>query len=233
MKIKVIALPFAGGSKFSFNSILGNKSNHIVLEYPGRGARIREPLISEINTLVDDLFPKVVNEIEDRSYEKYVIYGHSLGALVGYLVCSKIKDKGYRSPTKLIVSGYEGPLIKREINASQLPDDLFWNHIKKLGGIPQELEEYTELKQLYIQILKSDFKLLENYCPSKNIEELKLNIPIDVFYGEKENFKTNDVISWHNLSSEKVRIKQLSGDHFFIFKHKDFFKDYFNTIKLI
>ncbi|MFP3802494.1 thioesterase II family protein, partial [Paraburkholderia sp. SIMBA_027] len=75
--MKIIALVFAGGNKYSFTKLSKGITDFVVLEYPGRGSRFNEKLITNIDTLVEDLLPKVIEEI--RNCQEYVIYGHSMG----------------------------------------------------------------------------------------------------------------------------------------------------------
>ena len=228
--MKIIGFPFAGGSKFSYKKILKNNPNFITLDYPGRGMRINEEFSNSINELIEDLLRTVIKIAE--SEEEYIIYGHSMGALVGFLMCHRLKKEGVNLPNKLIVTGNKGPMSKRVSELYLLPDDKFWDEVVRLGGIPSELNNNQELKFFFIPILKSDFRIIENH-ELKLVE--KLNIPIDVFYGKEEGIKDDEILNWKDLSSEIVNIKKMEGDHFFIFKHQQFFENYFEelTNKLI
>ena len=57
----------------------------------------------------------------------------------------------------------------------------------------------------------------------------KLNISIDVFYGSEEATE-EEMLSWQEETTEKVTITQLKGNHFFIFDHIDYFKNYFKNL---
>jgi len=221
--MKIITFTFAGGSKYSFPNFSKNLSNFVVLEYPGRGIRTDENFITDIDLLIEDLLPKVKNEI--NSSNDYIIYGHSMGALIGYLVCHKIKELKIKQPLKLIVSGRKAPSIKKEEILSDLPDSEFWEEIIKIGGIADEIQNYNELMEFYIPILKADFKTTENYIYT---QKGKLNLDIDVFYGNDEDITEEEIIGWKNESTETVTINVLNGNHFFMFDHESFFIEYFN-----
>jgi external thioesterase TEII len=223
--VKVIAFPFAGGSKYSFHNIFKDLPQVNVIEYPGRGRRMNEKLMDNIDLLIEDLLLAVKDQI--NNCEEYIIYGHSMGALIGYLICHKIRDLGMTPPVKLVVSGRKPPLIARKKDLSHLPDNLFWEEVIKLGGIPDELQHHPELMEFYIPILKSDFKIIENY---NHVELEKLNLPIDVFYGTEEDITEEEIIQWKNESTEKVTIKSLEGNHFFIFNNENYFTNYFNDL---
>lgn len=224
--MKLITLPFAGGNKYSL-SFLKRKIfdlEVVNLEYPGRGARNSESFLKDIDAIVNDIFIKIINEI---GAEPYIIYGHSMGALVGYLVCQKIEESGIRQPLKLIVSGKKSPSIKNERILSHLPDQLFWEEVIKIGGIPSELHSHHELINFYIPILRADFEVFESY---NYVKKKKLNLPIDVFYGTDEEISENEIKEWENESTEEVVVKPLKGNHFFIYNQEGFFVNYFNSL---
>lgn len=223
--MKIIAFSFAGGSKYSYQQFTKNIPGFVVIECPGRGTRINENLIDNIDLLIDDLIKKVREEIEFE--DEYIIYGHSMGALLGYLICHKLKEYDLRLPLKLIVSGKKAPSIKRDKILSHLDDDDFWKEVIKIGGIPNELQTQLELMNFYIPIIKSDFKTIEDY---RYKDRGKLEIPIDVFYGKAEEITLEEMREWQNESIKKVSITQLDGDHFFIFPNANFFINYFNNL---
>jgi len=224
----IFVFPFAGGSKYSFNNYYPLISKVILLEYPGRGLRIKEDLKENINELISDLLTQFKKEI--NSYENYIIYGHSMGALVGYLICTELEKSGLKLPVKLIVSGAKPPKYCREKILSNLLDKVFWEEVSKLGGIPKELNNHPELIEYFTPILKADFKCIENYKYNENL--IKLTIPIDVFYGSDEGITQEEAEAWQEETTGNITVTKLKGNHFFIFDHKDFFSKYFKTIEL-
>jgi len=226
--MKIIAFPFAGGNKYSFNNFFPINYNTTILEYPGRGLRNKEDLIENINELVSNLLPQVKKEI--NSYNEYIIFGHSMGALVGYLICMEIEKLGLKLPVILVVSGTKSPRFYREKIVSNLPNKAFWEEVSKLGGIPEELNNHPELIEYFTPILKADFRCIENYRYNK--ESPKLTIPIDVFYGSDEEITQEQAEAWQEETTTNVNVKKLKGNHFFIFDHKKFVKEYLKKLQL-
>jgi len=229
--MKVIIFPFAGGNKYSFNYLKDNLSIEnielIVIEYPGRGDRINEPLKNSIKEILKYTLKQVIPEI---TKENYIIYGHSMGALIGYLICQKIQELNLSMPNKLVVSGKKTPAIKKEERLSDLPDNQFWKEVTKLGGIPEEIEKHPDLIKYFTPILKADFSCIENY--QYNQHSPKLTIPIDVFYGSEEEIKQEEAEAWQEETTGVVNVTKLKGNHFFIFNHKEFFIEYFKNLQL-
>jgi len=80
--MKIICLPFAGGNKYSYTKLkpfLNKEIDFVTLELPGRGARSLEPLESNMDLLVQDLY----RQIQPYLSSDYMIYGHSMGGLIG------------------------------------------------------------------------------------------------------------------------------------------------------
>ncbi|MBA0882490.1 thioesterase II family protein [Flavobacterium undicola] len=219
--MKIIFFSFAGGSKYSFQKLTNKTNDIIVIENPGRGLRMNENLIIDIELLIEDLLEKVKNEI--ASCKDYIIYGHSMGALVGYLICQKIEELRLQKPLKLVVSGKKSPSAEREVKIAHLPDQEFWQEVIKLGGIPDELQNHPELINFYTPILKADFTVIENY---KYKKKEKLTIPVDVFYGSEEAIE-EEMLGWKDETTAEVTITKMEGNHFFIYNHVDFFINLF------
>ncbi len=224
-KITIIAFTFAGGSKYSYQKLSQKLPQFVVIEYPGRGLRIGEDLIDDIDLLVENLMPKVLHEISLSN--EYVIYGHSLGGLVGYLICHKLQELGIKKPLKLIVSGRKAPSIGRKEKIAHLSNNLFWEEVVKIGGVPIALQNNSDLIEFYAPILKADFKTIENY---NYIENMRLDFPIDVFYGTEEEITDEEKLLWEKESTKDTIINMLEGDHFFIYNHETFFINYFKSL---
>ncbi|MFH6996194.1 thioesterase II family protein [Flavobacterium sp. FlaQc-48] len=226
MNNKVIALPFAGGNKYSFNSIekhVPKKLDWITLELPGRGSRFKENLLDEVDNMVDDLLNQIMLHIQEGNY---IIYGHSMGTLLGYELTKRIIKNKLPIPMALFFTGRGGPGFTRFNNKkSGLPSPLFWEEVSKIGGLPKEILECKELLDLYYPIMKSDFKAIEDYeyLPM----EVPFTFPIHIFMGKDEigigNEKTSlsGMKAWENETSDTCTFELLDGDHFFILKHAE------------
>ncbi|GAA3512779.1 mutanobactin A biosynthesis thioesterase MubT [Aquimarina addita] len=222
-KIKIIALPFAGGNKQSYRDIEKLKPRNlewITLELPGRGARFKEKLLDDLILMVNDLFSQIIMHIPKGDY---IIYGHSMGTLLGYELVKKLIINNLPLPNCLFFTGRGSPETNSSEKTSTLPNPLFWKKIREIGGLTDEILECQELLDLYYPILKNDFKAIENYKYKKM--NFQFPIPIHVCLGKDEvgtgNKKTSisEVENWGKETVFPVEPEFLNGDHFFIFKH--------------
>jgi surfactin synthase thioesterase subunit len=218
--IRVICLPFAGGSKYSYrpyNEKAPSFLEIITLEYPGRGTRLKEPLISDIEELVNDLYRQIDSLIDKMDY---AIYGHSMGGLLAYLLTKKILENNRKAPLHLFITGTSGPSAPERLDKkrSLMGKDEFIQEIKDFGGMPDEILQNDELLYFFEPILRSDFSASENYNyqPSP-----PLNIPITVITGTDEDMEKQEIETWQKETIHDVDFKVMHGNHFFIYQHVD------------
>ena len=215
MKINLFCLPFAGGSKYSYNKFVDMappSMEVIAIELPGRGSRFRENLLYEANLVVLDVF----NQIKAKLETPYAIYGHSMGSLIGYLLAEKIKAEGLPEPIGLFFSGRGGPTIPRENDFNYLlPKDLFVAKLKELNGTPDEVLDNEGLIAFFEPIIRADFQCIETY--EYKLGEL-LSIPIFIFIGVHERTTYKEALAWKDVTTGEVSIQQFPGKHFFIFE---------------
>ena len=212
----VYMIPFAGGSQYSFGRFTGLFPADIrvrVMELPGRGSRFSEPLLDCFDDMVTDL----VGKMKLVTGRPYVIYGHSMGALLGYLVTRRIFEKGMPMPEQLVVSGFGAPVHRKAKQSRHLLGrEEFWQLLINLGGVSGETAGNEELKAFYEPILRADIQALDSYIyePCR-----ALDIPIIAIRGTKESTPTTKWLDWQMESRVGAVIKEFEGDHFFIFDH--------------
>lgn len=218
--ITLFCLPFAGGNKYSYREYakLVPRSVRIVsLEYPGRGDRIDELLMTDVGPMVEDLYSIMEADLGAGSY---AIYGHSLGGLLACLLARKIHSSRKPLPRRLFITGTSGPsAASREEKQRHLLDRSgFVEEIRMMEGSPEEFLQHDELLDHFIPIMRADFKASETYQYSA---APLLPIPFTVITGDKEDMTPDDILSWQKESLYPIDFRQMPGGHFFIFDHPD------------
>jgi surfactin synthase thioesterase subunit len=214
--LTLFCLPFAGGNQYSYRCYAEKAPrflNIVPLEYPGRGGRINEPLLTSIDHLVNDLFMQVIKWSAAGSY---AIYGHSMGGVLGCFLVRKIIQMGHFVPLHLFISGTPGPssLGKDPTRRHLLGKDEFKAELRRLNGCPPEILENRELFDFLEPILRADFQLVENFV---YIETPPMDIPITVISGLAEDMDEEGISSWRKESTKTVDFHVMPGDHFFIY----------------
>ncbi len=217
-KIKLLCLPYAGGSAsmyMEWEKYLDPSIEVVPLELAGRGRRINQSLYSSVEEAVEDLLKMVDDEIDQGSY---AIFGHSMGAMLAYELAVKIREKKWNEPLHLFFSGRGAPNVqpKDEKNYHLLEDEEFKLKLKEMGGTPPEFFKYPELVELFIPLLRNDFKISSTYFTKRNLMPFDCNFSI--FIGKEEDISAQSAESWKEHTMGICSLYYLNGGHFFINK---------------
>lgn len=219
-ELKLFCLPYAGGNSFLFRewrNILNCKGVTVCpLEYPGRGTKISIPFASTLQDLCTSLF----NEILEMKEKSFSIFGHSLGAIVGFELSIMVKEyyrklKKKNTQHSLIVSGCVAPdKVKNFSEFQNISDDLLIKKLIDLNGIPQAMVSDPNFREFFLPIIKADFSLLKDYYPKP---DCCIDVPVTAFCGESDpHTNSEDVERWKAWSSHTLSVHSVPGDHFFI-----------------
>jgi external thioesterase TEII len=148
----------------------------------------------------------------------YVLYGHSMGALLAYLVAQKIEaDSSIRPPAALVVSGAGGPSVPLATTLnSDMPKETMIGEMVRMGGILPEVLAEPALIEYVEPIVRCDLMALESY---KHLPSPPLSIPITLLYGDMEDMTEEEVSGWQAETVYPLNVLKLAGNHFFIFDH--------------
>jgi len=178
--------------------------------------RLQEPSYQQLEPLINDL-ATVFQPFLDRPY---VLFGHSMGALIAYELACYLQKKNLPSPKHLIVSGFRAPhLPNPKPPIHSLPTEQFVEEIAKMNGTPQEILENSEYLELFLPSLRADFQLCETYTYQK---KEPLRAPITAFAGTQDPAVTVKMISeWKQHTTNHFKLIRFAGDHFFIHYHEE------------
>ena len=216
--IQLFLLPFAGANLNSYRGLetvlkdLGIRST--TLELPGHGARGAEPLLTSLSAMEDDLS----TQLEAQAAQPYVLFGHSMGSLLAYRLAQKFISKKM-PPLCLIVSGRAAPSVPlRHNRIHALPQDEFFEEVRRLGGSPEAILQNRELMEYFEPILRADFQAVETY---KHIDEPALPLPVSVVIGADDTVLRDDVECWGRHAQDAIQLTVLPGGHFYLLEKPD------------
>ncbi len=178
---------------------------------PGRESRLAEPCVRSISLLTDALMHPAA-QVTDRPY---AIFGHSMGALVGWCWAVALERAGWPAPRCLIVSGRNAPEIVDERQALHLLDEGdFVAHLdQRYGGHTSALLEDPELRDLFLPVLRADLELVASY---KYEQVPQLGCPIVAVAGwEDPSVSELGLRAWGSRTDATFELKRFPGDHFF------------------
>lgn len=212
-KPQLFLIHFAGGNCHSFQFLMPylNDFDVIRLELPGRGNRMKEPLLKEFDQAVEDIYQQIIAR---QTNPHFLIYGHSLGSYLALRV-TKMLEKALRPPAYLLVSGNPGPGVRDNKKRYLYGAEEFTQELRRLGGVPEEVFEHKELFDFFEPILRADFELAER---NDMAEESPVNTPIYALMGDQEE-DVDKLSNWKKFTRSNFQSEVMEGNHFFILNH--------------
>lgn len=210
--VRLLCLPHAGGTSAFFRSWPARLPAVDVLpvDLPGRGARFSEPLHDSLPAAVR----AVGDGLEALLDRPYAVFGHCLGALLGFELVRDLRRKGLPEPTHLFLAAAPAPhLAATQSRISDLPDPALWDAVVALGGTAEALAANEELAQLLLPMVRADFRLAEEY---RLLDEPALSCPVTAFAGEQDRPPTEAFQAWARYTTGAFRLVTYPGGHFFL-----------------
>lgn len=219
-KIKVFPIPYAGASVnvyYGWNKLLPQNFELCLVELAGRGGRYNDPFYTSVDEAALDIAKRINAQIND---DEYVLFGHSMGALLAYEVYYKLLELRSRAPKHLFISGKKAPQVgKAEGKIRHINDVDFIKMVDKFGGLPKEFYQ-EEVLEMFLPILRADFCMLDEYLYHKKNE--KVTCDISIMYGKDDSSTLlNEVEPWRNVCEGKSKFYEFEGNHFFINDYPD------------
>ena len=221
--MQIVLLPFAGGSSFSYN-VLRDHLRHqwrdinlLMLESPGRGRRMREPLLRRFDRIVMDM----VDQMDGKLEEGFTLFGHSMGALLAREAAHELKRRSMPMPAHIVCTGSEAPcyLPKGRDYHTRSREELI-EVLRGFGGSQSDVLAHPELMQLLEPVFRADFEAVETY---RYVERPPLDIPLTVIIGSEEDIAPEEAAAWDRESTLMRPVIKFPGGHFFLFDHAYFF----------
>lgn len=215
-KIRLCCFPYAGGSAVAIYSkwkrYLPEHIELFPMELPGRGQNIQFPPLGDLLEASRYTYEQFIKSYQG---EPYAVFGHSLGAIIGYEFIRLMGAYGHPLPAHLFVSGRIPPHVCKDPSQywHVLEEEAFIANIVDMGGTDPELFRHAELRQLILPVLRADFRMIELYR-----YEPRPALPIDVtvLYGSKEDEVKDHAPEWGNHVTGKCELSSFAGGHFFL-----------------
>lgn len=212
--VRLVCLPYAGGHAGIFKDWHRHLPDGVEvcgIQLPGHSTRIREQPITTLWQLV----PAIATAIAPLADRPFVLFGHSLGAILAFEVTRALRRSGAIGPRHLFVSGRRAPhLPSTDPLTLDSTDEEFVARLHELKGTPPEVFANPELLHLLLPALRADFALGETYVCG---EEPPLACPLSAFAGDEDEETSDERIEdWRRHTTGACQVHRLQGDHFFI-----------------
>jgi len=209
----LLCLPYAGGSPSMFaewNGLLGPGIEAISVEFPARGQQMGEKPLVTIRAMAR----RLADAFERHQFEPFAVYGHSMGALVGYEFCIELRRRGLPFPRILFAAAHRSPVKPypaRKLHA--LETDQLVEVLRKMGGTPHDVFSDAELLDYHLPLIRADLKACETYV---HLPASPLPCDIVGIRGAHDReVSEEDIAAWGSLTARDFQLHTLPGDHFF------------------
>lgn len=220
--VRLVVLPHAGGSAtyyHPFSKALHPEIEVLSVQYPGRQDRRHEAPVEDIGTLAD----QVVAALGDQPQEPLALFGHSMGALVGFEVARRLERNG-TPPVALFLSARRAPGTTRIENVHLRDDSGLLDEVKELSGTDPRVLQDPELLSLLLPAIRSDYRAVETYACSPGAA---VGCPVSVLVGDSDpRVTTQDARAWLAHATGRFDLRVFSGGHFYLAEHKDAIADH-------
>jgi len=244
---RLFCFPFAGGGLVSFRAwgeLFNDTVEVVAVEAPGRGTRINEAAIDDLDVFVQRLLPEMLAWLDRPS----AFFGHCLGGLTMYAtLCALPKAYahfvkhafacGVRPPHLLKRRGeFEDNMaydmmLHRDFDARVPPyaqtDEIFADIIRQFDTpAANKMLEISRLRKVLLPTIRAEFGMAYKY-EYRPVEPF--SFPISSFVGDADPWVSEkDSARWGDLTRGPFINHVCKGSHFLMAEDGDYILDAIN-----
>lgn len=208
---RLICFPHAGGAASFYRGwrqYADPALDVVAVQYPGRENRLREPLVPSMDPLVS----AITAELLDLPPLPTVFFGHSMGAAVAYETLLRVERAGAAHVTRLCVSG-RAP--DDAVRSAVRTDDEVVEAVTSLGGTHAAVLDDPDLRDLFLPIIRNDYRLIDSYRRSDDAPLLRADV--HAFTGSRDPRVTpQEAERWRTTTAGSFSLTVFEGDHFYL-----------------
>jgi surfactin synthase thioesterase subunit len=167
-----------------------------------------------IHRSTTELIDHLLAEYEEHFREPYVLYGHSMGGLLAYLMARRLaRNSDHPAPAALIVAASWSPRMRPSIDVDSLGDRELVQLLNAIGGVPADLVKRPEWLAPMLPVIRDDLRICGVY--EHDHADDVLAIPVHVIGAEGDRLVTPEQTTGWGELGERVTIEYHPGGHFF------------------
>ncbi|OIJ68199.1 thioesterase II family protein [Streptomyces mangrovisoli] len=214
--VRLVCLPHAGGSAGYYVPVaraLAPRVEVLAVQYPGRQDRRHEAPFTDVRLLAD----AVAERLAPYADRPLALFGHSMGATVGYEVALRLEAAG-RGPAHLFVSGRRAPSVVVEERWHLATDAGLVREVKSLAGTDTAFLDDPELLEMVLPVIRADYRAVETYRADPAAP--RLACPVTALTGDHDpKAAVEHVLRWERHTTGGFTAQVFSGGHFYLNDH--------------
>jgi len=224
-RVSLLCLPCAGASATMYmrwRPLLPRWIEVVPIELPGRGMRMGEAFVEDFDALVARICTEQAAALRGR----FMLFGHSMGALLVYGVAQRLRALGLPLPLALLASGSSAPSQRDPGRLPDTHDDAALTaDLRKQGGTPEEVFASAELMRITLDTLGADYRVCESFSYDARVSDAPLPMPVHVFAGRQDDIDVPRMEAWSSHAGDAFTLDWFDGGHFFIRQREAAFLD--------
>ncbi len=218
-RLRLFCIPYAGGGASLYREWAPALAPWIEVQpvqLPGRESRFDEPPL----TSMADLVQEILDPIGPYLDLPIAVFGHSMGALIGYELVRRLQRRPSAMVSALLVSSHPAPHLPQRLPLRHKMNERDLRaSVKDLDGTPQSILSNDALMDLFSPLLRADFQLVETY---EHGVPTPLRCPIYAFGGTSDPYVSKDELrAWGVHTNAVFQLAMLTGDHFYLKTRSD------------
>lgn len=214
-RIRLYCIPHAGGGASAYRTWQDGLPSIVevrAVQLPGRENRLMETPFSSATEAAKALADVVEPELSGT----WALFGHSMGALVGYELLRELARRGATLPGRFFASAFRAPQVANpDEPIHELPDAEFLDELnRRYDAVPAAARESEELLELILPGLRADTTVCDVY---RHEGGEPLSVPISALGGERDTIVRPELLeAWADRTSAGFDLTLFPGDHFYL-----------------
>ncbi|MER5755687.1 alpha/beta fold hydrolase [Streptomyces sp. NPDC002088] len=212
-RVRLVCFPYAGGGAGLYRALAQQLTPGIevvAVQYPGRQDRRAEAPIEDLEVLAD----RIADELTTIDGPPVALFGHSLGATVGFEVARRMRPRFPSPVLRLFVSARKAPADHRPSGRDFRDDAVLRAWAQRAGDAARQAEADPDLWQLAAPSLAADLTMSETYAARPGT---KATCPVTAIAGSADRgCGIEEMGRWAAHTIGGFEVEEVKGDHYFI-----------------
>ncbi|MGW3124220.1 thioesterase II family protein [Streptomyces sp. NPDC001107] len=218
--VRLYCFAHAGAGVSAFNGwarSVGPGVETVPVLLPGRERRRREARLTDRAALVAEL----LDQVRPEPGQPFLLYGHSLGAMVAHTLTQALHEQQRPLPALLALGACPPPDRPSELSdALAGAGDRLLGRLHALGAVPEGAGPDGYWHRAALPVLRDDLRLahaLRVFARSTAGPRGRVPVPLLAVAGDRDPLAPPEAVAgWRRWSAGPVVTRTVGGDHFFV-----------------